>query len=453
MTRDPPLPHFRIFIGVLASVFLLLTALVAVNSLDADRRLADVNYDSSGIAAVQLRLYHTKLLKELALIENRSPGASAKQALLQFDILYERVRSLPTRPPYSKILDDRANDMLSRIQDRLQAEVHLFDAVATTGMTSLIGVYERLDDMEFDINRFSSRILQLALEFRETSRTQIIQIIRLLIGLTGGLVVSGAIFAFLLWRQVKRYEAQNETLRDTAEQLSAANNAKKAFLAHMSHELRTPLNAIMGFSETMTSGYLGRMENPKHYDYAKDIHLSARHLLDLINDILDISRIEAGEEVLTISDVDLRGLIETSLVVADPRSDIETIIDVPADFPRLQGDRRRLQQILLNLISNADKHTAEGGRIKISAALEQNGIVLSVRDNGAGIAADDIPIALMPFGQVRFSIDQAHDGTGLGLPLSQSLMELHDGTLALESTLGLGTTVRLVFPASRTVTG
>lgn len=453
MTGQSAQPNFRIFIGLLAGVFLLLTALVAVSSLDADRRLADVNYDSSGIAAVQIRLHHTKLLEELALIENAAPTASAERALLQFDILYERVRSLPNRPPYTKILDDRAREMLSHIQDGLQAELPLFDAIASNGMASLIGTYDRLDDMESDINRFSGKTLELAVSFRKTSRNEIIQVTRLLIILTAGLALSGATFAFLLWRQVKRYEAQNETLRDIAEQLLAANNAKKVFLAHMSHELRTPLNAIMGFSETMATGHLGRMENAKHLEYARDIHLSARHLLDLINDILDISRIEAGEEVLTISNVELGNLVETSLVVADPRHDIETVVDIPADFPRLQGDRRRLQQILVNLIANADKHTAAGGRIEISAALEQRGIVLSVRDNGTGIAAEDIPIALMPFGQVRFSIDQAHEGTGLGLPLSQSLMELHDGTLVLESTPGHGTTVRLLFPASRTVAG
>lgn len=451
MTRQTTVPDFRAIIGLLTIVFLVLTGLVAFNYLDAERRLADANYDSSGIAAVQLRLHYRELLTELALIENGAENASPAQALLRFDILYERVSSLPTRPPYDRFLTDEVLSILAAVQDALDREIPLFDAVIGNGNGSLAGTYGRLSAIAPDINRFAGKTLQLATEYRELRRGEIIQVTRLLIGLTAGLVVSGAVFAFLLWNQIKRYEVQNEKLSVFAEQLSEANNAKQAFLAHMSHELRTPLNAIIGFSETMTNGYLGKMENPKHAEYAQDIQLSARHLLELINDILDISRIEAGEEKLVTSEVDLCDLVETTLVLADPGPEIETIVSIPADFPRLRGDRRRLQQVLLNLVSNASKHTGSGGRIDIRSTLEDGAIVLSVKDNGAGMSPEDIEIALTPFGQVRASIDQTHEGTGLGLPLSQSLMELHGGRLGLESTLGEGTTVRMIFPVERTV--
>jgi two-component system cell cycle sensor histidine kinase PleC len=252
--------------------------------------------------------------------------------------------------------------------------------------------------------------------------------------------------------ELKRAEAAISAAKDEA---LTANRAKSEFLAHMSHELRTPLNSILGFTQIMKEEVFGPLGVPKYMDYATNVHHSGQHLLALINDILDISKVEAGEVTLDEEVFDLRDSIRTCIRMVTGQSDdaMKRIGFQGTEDTRLfKGDERILKQVILNLLSNATKFTPLEGRIDISTALDASGgVVVRVEDNGCGIAKDDIPKVLEPFGQVRPGVHQAHAGTGLGLSLSKMLTELHGGILSIESELDKGTTVTLRFSLERTV--
>ena len=223
----------------------------------------------------------------------------------------------------------------------------------------------------------------------------------------------------------------------------------------MSHELRTPLNAIIGFSEILQSQVLGPIENQKYREYIGDIHLSGQHLLELINDILDLSKIEAGRGALNEEVLDVSGLTDSvRAMVSDlaRAGDIEFEVIADSDLPPIRADRRKLLQILVNLISNGIKFSNAGADVtlKISADPEV-GYVFRISDTGIGISAENIPKAMMPFGQVDSDLNRKYEGTGLGLPLTQALAEMHGGTMTLESEPDVGTTVTICLPANRIV--
>ncbi|HWD27022.1 MAG TPA: MHYT domain-containing protein [Rhizomicrobium sp.] len=267
--------------------------------------------------------------------------------------------------------------------------------------------------------------------------------------------------AVRLRAHITELEATKGALEETSSRLTlaleaaaAANHAKSAFLAAMSHELRTPLNAIIGFSEVMATEAFGPMGLVRYRDYAKDIHASGGHLLALINDILDLSRIDAGDARLTETDIDLGALAGECLRMIDgqaAKGELTLSLQGAAGLPKVRGDTRRLKQVLINLLANAVKFTPVGGKIAIKLARTNAGISLAVEDSGIGIAPADIPRALERFGQVDSSLARKYDGVGLGLPLAKQLMELHGGTLTLASKLHIGTTVTVTLPDSRVV--
>ncbi len=232
-----------------------------------------------------------------------------------------------------------------------------------------------------------------------------------------------------------------------------ANRTKTEFLANMSHELRTPLNAIMGFSELLKGQMLGPVGNPTYVEYARDIHQSASHLLQIINDILDLSKVEAGKIELDERAVDLHALVTASLRLIGERAGeagVQVSNEVPADLPRLFADERLLKQILVNLLSNSVKFTPSGGTVKVQAWREPNGVMaLAVADTGIGIAADDLPKVMEPFRQADAALSRKYEGTGLGLPLVKSFIELHRGVFELKSQVGAGTTALSRFPRDR----
>ena len=264
----------------------------------------------------------------------------------------------------------------------------------------------------------------------------------------------GTLFNVILRDVSERRRIEQEVLQ-AKELAEAASSAKSDFLANMSHELRTPLNAILGFSEVMAEESFGPLENEKYKEYVGDIHTSGILLLDLINDVLDLSRVEAGVIDLNEGLVDLNEAVIATLRLVRERAArkslrIETNFD-PAS-PIIRGDERAIKQISLNLLSNCTKFTREGGEITVGSGLDEDGgVFLTVADTGIGIAAADIPKVLEPFGQIGGAHTREHQGTGLGLPFAKRLAEMHDATFELESKPGVGTTVTLRFPPERLV--
>ncbi len=248
----------------------------------------------------------------------------------------------------------------------------------------------------------------------------------------------------------RRAEAELRVARDAAE---AANGMKSQFLAQMSHELRTPLNAIIGFAEILQSEMLGPLGSVKYRDYATDIHQSGAHLLAVINDILDLSKIEAGHQALDEQDCDVAEIAADMLRLIGERAEARGIHiekKLRPNLPELRADSRMIRQILLNLLSNSVKFTPAGGVISLSAdLLSTGGLCLVVKDTGIGIPEHQHARVLEPFVQVEGAFNRRHPGTGLGLPLSKAFAELHGGRLELVSAVGVGTTATVLFPADR----
>jgi PAS domain S-box-containing protein len=260
--------------------------------------------------------------------------------------------------------------------------------------------------------------------------------------------------ASLSWlSDISQRKAIEAELLQSKEEAEFANRTKTEFLANMSHELRTPLNAILGFSEMIESGMFGVLPE-KYVEYAHDIHKSGEHLLELVNDVLDLAKLEAGKLELRETEIDLSDLVDDCLSLMRSRADegaVRLRKSVPRNLPLLLADRRAVKQLLLNFLSNAVKFTPEGGMVTIEAECAVYGPRLSVIDTGIGMTDTEIEIALSPFGQIDSKLARKHQGTGLGLPICRSLMELHGGDLRVTSKPSLGTAMTAYFPASRAI--
>ncbi len=252
----------------------------------------------------------------------------------------------------------------------------------------------------------------------------------------------------------RRKEAEN-ALRIAKENADLANRAKSEFLANMSHELRTPLNAVIGFSEIIKDEMFGPVGRSEYVEYSKDIHESGNHLLELINDILDVSKIESGKKELNESIFDLSRVANAALRLVKPRADsgkLTLINDMPPNLPNIMGEELAIKQSILNLLSNAVKFTPEGGTVRINAYLGADGrLQIIVSDTGIGIKPDDITKVMVPFVQVGSAMSRRYAGTGLGLTLVKSLIELHGGEFKLESVFGKGTDAMFWLPAHRVI--
>ncbi len=244
-----------------------------------------------------------------------------------------------------------------------------------------------------------------------------------------------------------------DALRQAMKEADFANRSKSEFLANMSHELRTPLNAIIGFSEIIKDQLFGPVGRPQYVEYAHDIYDSGELLLSLINDILDMSKIEAGKRTLIESEIDLGETVRSVIRLVSVRAKsgrIRLVINMPHDLPHVRVEEKALKQIFTNLLTNAIKFTPEGGSVTLEAALQPSGgLAVRVIDTGIGMKAEDIPVALSPFGQIENVLSRKSQGTGLGLPLTKALVELHGGVLTLASEVGKGTAVTVTLPAER----
>lgn len=258
-------------------------------------------------------------------------------------------------------------------------------------------------------------------------------------------------------QDISRIKETEAALKVAMQEADNANRAKSTFLAQMSHELRTPLNSIIGFNEMMRLQLFGRLGSEKYVDYVETIGFSAHHLLDLINDILDLSRIESGKMELNETTIDASQLVENVLKLTRQRIEksaqkLEVVID--DDLPRLLVDTRLIEQVVVNLVSNASKFTEPGGQIRLVVRRSTNGgAVIEVEDNGVGIPSEDLPSIMEPFTQSGRRSDTSREGTGLGLAISRRLTELHQGELSVASTPGKGTSVTVSLPSSRFAAG
>ena len=276
----------------------------------------------------------------------------------------------------------------------------------------------------------------------------------LLQGVVGGtFLLLYLLLIFGVWhseRQTRRHYFKNLDLARTAARAEEANRLKSEFLATMSHELRTPLNAILGFSEILKSQLPQVSTEETRKEYADSIWMSGRHLLNIVDDVLDMSKVEAGELELDREPFDPVSLLESCLRLVEKQAEkqgVELVSNLGAGLPPAFGDERRIKQVLINLLSNAVKFTPTGGRVSLWLGCDAAGTLqFSVSDNGIGIAPNDIAKVLTPFGQVETTYARRFGGTGLGLPIARSLVEMHGGSFTLESKLGEGTKVSFTLP-------
>jgi signal transduction histidine kinase len=278
---------------------------------------------------------------------------------------------------------------------------------------------------------------------RTTMGGRVLQIRRR--AMPGGAVVS-------VYSDITERKAAETKMEQARVQAELANRAKGNFLANMSHELRTPLNAIIGFSEVLSNQILGPVTDERQLEYIKDIHSSGLLLLSIINDVLDMSKIEAGKLELARERVAVQVVIAEAVRMVSERArgrKVRVITALPPGDLAIWGDERAIKQIMLNLLSNAVKFSHEGGRVTIRGFLSGNEhLVIEVEDKGIGMSAEEIERALQPFGQAKAATTRTHGGTGLGLPIAKGLVEAHGGTLVVESSPDQGALVRIVLPTS-----
>ncbi|MFD2031764.1 PAS domain-containing sensor histidine kinase [Ancylobacter dichloromethanicus] len=254
-------------------------------------------------------------------------------------------------------------------------------------------------------------------------------------------------------RDITQWKRAEEELIEAKRLAERANHAKSDFLAKISHEIRTPLNAIIGFSEVMMEERFGGIENQRYRDYLRDIHASGEHLVSLINDLLDLSKIEAGKLDLAFTSVSLNEIVQQCMGIMQPQANRERIIirsSLATDLPPVVADTRSIRQIVLNLVSNSIKFTQPGGQVILSTTLTEEGeVVLRVRDTGVGMSESDVAIAMEPFRQITTSARAGSGGTGLGLPLTKALAEANRAAFNIRSAVDVGTIVEIIFPSTR----
>lgn len=323
------------------------------------------------------------------------------------------------------------------------AEMTLSDVLSLQLARGDFGPAELTSSVPERVERFFHDVPYLGERQTQTGRT--LQIRRR--GMPDGAVVS-------LYSDITERKAADAKMAQAWAQAELANRAKSDFLANMSHELRTPLNAIIGFSEILAGEHLGPLKNVRYLEYSNDIHSSGLHLLSIINDVLDMSKIEAGKLDIHEEEIAVKPMLVGSIRMVRERARkqrLDLVCEVADADHVILADERAMKQCLLNLLSNAIKFSRIGGRISVEASVDEaNRTVLTMADEGIGMTPEELERAMQPFGQAQSSTTRTYGGTGLGLPITQGLIEAHGGTLTIDSVPGRGTRVSIVLPAERT---
>ena len=271
--------------------------------------------------------------------------------------------------------------------------------------------------------------------------------------MTMGRITDGAEKMCAVFRDITQWKRAEEELTNARRQAEKASSAKSDFLAKISHEVRTPLNAIIGFAEVMMEERFGPVGNERYREYLRDIHASGGHVISLVNDLLDLSKIEAGKLELTFASVKLNDLVQQCVAIMQPQANRERIIirtSLSPTLPPVVVDARSIRQIVLNLLSNSIKFTSAGGQVIVSTAFTEHGeVVLRVRDTGVGMSDKEVEAAMEPFRQLATSGRSNAAGTGLGLPLTKALAEANRASFAIKSAVNAGTLVEVTFPSTR----
>lgn len=402
--------------------------------------------------------FRASLLETLAGL----PETGKDEVRRRYEILYSRLQLLEVGEAGAVYRNDRELlPVLQRIAQAVRNWEPMLARYEAGDSTAGQAMARSARELNPDFNLFTSGVNAIGIKRLEDSRERLSRLYTILIGaavLTWLLVVG---FAYALMRQLRATETAHTDMRTMTTDLEQArrqaveaSRTKSNFLATMSHELRTPLNAILGFTDIMRQGLFGPVGNARYDDYLDGIQKSGQHLLSLINDVLDMSRIEAGRLELSESEINVAEAVDQAVALVEVTADGKGIgleRNLPAILPRLRADERLLRQMLLNLLSNAIKFTPEGGTIEIAAAqLTDGGLAVRVRDTGMGMSDNQLRRVFEPFSQGGDSLRARETGgSGLGLPITRRLVELHDGQIHLASRKSAGTTATLIFPPSR----
>ncbi|QQP90236.1 PAS domain S-box protein [Skermanella sp. TT6] len=420
---------------------LVLTAMLAAYLTASQRRAADVGALAGRLERINRELEHR-------IRENERTAAALGESERKYREIYENAaegifqtspegRMLSANPTLARIYGyGTPGEVLEALQD-IRHQLYV-DPRRRDQFARLLDRYDTIHGFESEIRRKDGSVIWIS----ETARAVRDAAGRLL-------YYEGKV------EDVTDRRAAEELQRLAREEAELAGRAKSEFLANMSHELRTPLNAVIGFSEIIKNEMFGPAGRPEYVEYARDIHESGTQLLALINDILDMSKIEAGKKELQDAVVDIGRVARNCVRLVEARAQfggVAVAVDLPPDLPPVRAEELALKQIIANLLTNAVKFTPKGGRVRVSADIEPDGgLAVAVADTGIGIAPEDMEKALAPFGQIDSSLSNKTQGTGLGLPLARSLAALHGGTLSIESEPGRGTTVTVRLPSERVI--
>jgi signal transduction histidine kinase len=399
--------------------------------------------------------------EEMLRIPGVADNTGPEQVGFRFDIIISRVRLMSTADAFASLRDSpETRDVWHQFVDETTALEPLVDRFVSGNDAMQRPLIQASDAYEVTLARLSSAMQQLSARQAEDARTRLLNLLVVLGGLLAGLAASTMIFIVMIVRQFANSQAAQAELSDLNLRLGEAkgtaeraSKAKSEFLAHMSHELRTPLNAIIGFAEVMRMELLGPLGRARYREYINDIHQSGQHLLSLIDDVLDMSRIEAGRFELHEESVDLAATAAEALTLVRPLADKSSVTLAGGDFsllPPIHADERAVKQMLVNLLANGIKFTPAGGEVRLSARFNTGGeLALSVSDTGVGMNQREIEDSVVPFVQVDSRLARRSAASGLGLPITKRLIEMHGGRLLIESIPGAGTTATLYFPATR----